>query len=79
MKAQCERLLSALRQGPLTTGEIRGGLGIGMPATRVFELKQAGYDIRTEPVKVANRFGQSTRVARYTLIDTPAEAGLRAA
>ncbi len=79
MKDQCNRLLDALQNGPLTTGEIRTRLGIGMPATRVFELKRAGYRIESEMVKVPNRFGQSSRVARYTLIDTPAEQERKAA
>ena len=67
MKGQCVDLLAALKRGPLTTGEIRGKLGIGMPATRVYELKQEGHEIVTERVTVKTRRGVS-RVARYRLV-----------
>ena len=67
MTPQCEELLDALRQRPLTTGEIRNQLGIGMPATRVFELRELGHNIKTETVEVRTRRGKAARVARYTL------------
>lgn len=78
MKPQCVEVLSALRRRPLTTNEIRA-LGIGVPQTRIFELREAGYPIRTDLVQVRTRRGTS-RVARYTLLqgavagDRPASA-----
>ncbi|MDQ2069281.1 helix-turn-helix domain-containing protein [Natronospira bacteriovora] len=64
MKQQCEVLLKALKRGPMTTKQIRDTLGIGMPATRVFDLKQAGYDIVSKRKKVKTRYGK-TQVAEY--------------
>ncbi|SFD67294.1 Helix-turn-helix domain-containing protein [Thiohalospira halophila DSM 15071] len=70
---QTTDLLHALQEGPLTTGEIRAELGIGMPATRVFELRERGHTVITETVEVRTRRGAS-RVARYRLIEeAPAE------
>lgn len=62
---QRDRLLEALKRGDMTTGEIREQLGIGMPATRVFELRAQGEDITTHRVEVRNRFGELARVAQY--------------
>lgn len=76
MKRQRDRLLKALQKRSMTTNEIRITLGIGMPATRVFELKEEGYDIATEMVPVINRFGEEVRVAKYSYrgkIAKPAE------
>lgn len=72
-RGQCMDLLAALKKRPLTTGEIRSQLGIGMPATRVFELKEAGHTIITERVQVRTRRGMS-RVARYRLVKEASHA-----
>jgi hypothetical protein len=66
MKPQCATVLSELRRRSLTTNEIRA-LGIGVPQTRIFELRAAGYPIRTDLVEVPARHGVA-RVARYTLL-----------
>lgn len=65
LSTQRDRLLAALKRRPMTTAEIREQLGIGMPATRVYELRHEGEDIETEKVEVRNRFGELSRVARY--------------
>jgi len=67
MKPQCERLLKALRQRDMTTREIENELGIGRPASRVDDLRQAGYPIITFTETVTNRYGETCRVARYSL------------
>lgn len=79
MKEQCDRLLNALRKGPLTTGQIRERLGIGMPATRIFELKQQSHTITTLRVEVRNRFGGISRVAKYMLVEEAKGQGQKAA
>ncbi len=70
LAGQRKMLLNALQHGPMTTGEIRNELGIGMPATRIFELRDMGYKIRKEMVEVVNRIGQTVKVARYTLVES---------
>ncbi len=65
-KTQRDALLAALKKQRMTTEQIRNQLHIGMPATRIFELKQAGHKIKSELITVNTHFGE-TRVARYTL------------
>jgi len=37
-------------------------------ATRIFELKEDGYDIETIMLKSENKFGEPVRYAQYKLI-----------
>ena len=37
-------------------------------ATRIFELKEDGYDIETIMLKSKNKFGEPVRYAQYKLI-----------
>ena len=64
---QNEKLLKALRAGPLTGLQILDKLGIARAAARVHELRQAGHDIRSTPLEVTNRDGETCRVALYSL------------
>lgn len=66
-KAQNERLLAALREKPMTALEIWQQLGIARASARVFDLRDAGHDIRSEEIKVRNRSGDVCRVALYSL------------
>lgn len=65
-KTQREALLDALQKQPMNTEQIRRQLHIGMPATRIFELKEMGHKISKQLIKVRTQYG-STKVARYTL------------
>ena len=67
MKSQNTRLLSALKQSPLTTLQIIKHAGIIRPAARILELREQGHNIRTTMIECKNRFGDSCRVARYSL------------
>lgn len=67
---QNDLLLSALRKGPLTSMQILDQLGIARGAARVHELRQAGHDIRSTPIEVSNRRGETCRVALYSLHST---------
>jgi len=67
-QAQRERLLLALRSGPVTTLEARSALDILMPATRVHELRHGqGLNIGTNWIWRPTDSGQLHRVAIYTL------------
>lgn len=67
---QNKRLLDYLRDTsghsitPLESWEL---LGIYRLGARVWDLKRAGIVIRSELVEVRNQFGETCRVARYTL------------
>ncbi len=68
MESQNKRLLKYLRLrksvGPI---EALNQLGIFRLAARVRDLREQGHDIRTTMVDVENRWGETTRVARYSL------------
>lgn len=64
---QKQRLLNALKAGPLTPMECWNQLGIYRVSGRILELRQDGHDIKTEMVDVENQFGEPCRVARYSL------------
>ncbi|MBB5885431.1 hypothetical protein DYQ93_11615 [Xanthomonas sp. LMG 8992] len=66
-KAQNEMLREALRMRPMTATEIWHDLGIARASARVFDLRQAGHDVRSEEITVTNRHGQPCRVARYSI------------
>jgi len=67
MSDQNEMLLNALRSGPMTALEILDKLGIARASARVYDLRQAGYDIRSQMITVRNRRGEKCRVALYSL------------
>lgn len=48
-------------------------LGIYRLASRISDMKAAGYQIMTEYVRVENADGTSSRIARYKVIKTPDE------
>tara|TARA_R110001592_G_scaffold148690_7_gene373879 strand:+ start:110 stop:352 length:243 start_codon:yes stop_codon:yes gene_type:complete len=50
--------------------------GITRLATRVFELKELGYNIPTERITVKTRLGNTTSIAKYSLIEKPIQASL---
>lgn len=68
--SQNDLLLAELRKGPLTAVQMLERLGIARGSARVMELRQAGWDIRSTPINVTNRRGESCRVALYSLADT---------
>lgn len=65
--SQCQRLLARLERGPITPMDAWVELGIYRLAARVADLKDAGHKIVKQTVNVANRFGESCRVAMYSL------------
>ena len=68
MKTQHEDILTFLRtKGTITPWTAFEYLGITKLATRIGELKRAGYDIKGEMVTVKARNGRTTRVKRYWL------------
>lgn len=65
---QKERILEYLRGGnTLTRLNSWSELGVLEAPARISELRQDGYPIQTEMVKVRNRYGEDVRVARWTM------------
>lgn len=66
-KGQNEKLLGALQDKAMTAGDIWKELGIARASARVFDLREAGHDIRSTEITVRNRDGEPCRVALYSL------------
>lgn len=64
---QNDKLLAALQRQPMTALEIWQQLGIARASARVFDLRQAGYQVTSREITVKNRDGQPCRVALYAL------------
>lgn len=65
---QCERVLAALKQLPLTQALAMEHFGVGRLAARIRDLRERGYNIHTETIHDENRFGERVRYARYHLV-----------
>lgn len=65
---QCERIIDYIKfHGSITQAEASKYLAVGRLAARIADLKARGTKITTETIKVKNRFGDKTEVARYRL------------
>jgi hypothetical protein len=63
-------LLEHLRRGAVSTLFARSVLGIMSPATRIFELRELGYEIQTLPL-MPNSDLSVRPIALYALISEP--------
>lgn len=67
---QRERVLKYIADfGYITSWQAYRDLGITQLATRIKELKDIGYQFKTENVKTTNRYGKPSHYYRYYLID----------
>lgn len=67
---QCGKIVQYIRQnGGITVREAFDQLHINSPTKRISELKQSGYDVRTEWQSHKNADGKTTRYLRYTIHD----------
>lgn len=70
---QANRLLDYLRHNPtITSLEGWTSLGIYRMSGVVYALRKRGFAIKTSLVVVSNRWGETCRVAQYTLATPPA-------
>lgn len=66
--SQNECILQHLKiHGNITSLEAMQKYGIMRLASRIHDLRSAGYDIKGETVAAKNRYGQTRRFARYRL------------
>lgn len=64
------RLLDYLRKhSTITSLEAIRDLGNTRLSASIFNLKEEGYYFETKTVEVPNRFGSTTKVSEYKLID----------
>lgn len=65
---QRDRILQHLRAGnALNRLDSWRLLGVIETPARISELRQQGHDIRTRMVSVENRFGETVKVAEWTM------------
>ena len=56
--------------GFITSFQAYQDLGITQLATRIKELKEMGYQFKTENVKTTNRYGNPSHYYKYYLIES---------
>lgn len=65
---QCDRIIRHLKDfGSITSREADSEYGIMRLASRINDLRKAGYEIETETKTGKNRYGEPTRYAVYRL------------
>lgn len=70
---QNDRIIEYMRQfGGITQLEALRDLGVMRLASRICDLRRAGYHIRRNRIEVKNRFGEVVRVTRYELVEEEA-------
>ncbi len=68
-ESQRERLLSWLRDKPITTLEARRELDILMPAARIYELRHLqGFNIHLTWIDAETLCGVKHRIGKYSLL-----------
>lgn len=55
--------------GYITSFQAYQDLGITQLATRIKELKESGYQFKTENIKTKNRYGKPSHYYKYYLIE----------
>lgn len=71
---QRERIIKYIRDyGSITSFEAYKDLGITQLATRIKELKDEGYNFRTEWKVDKNKYGDTINYKRYYLLDEVAD------
>lgn len=71
---QRQRIINYIREfGSITSKDAYNYLGITQLATRIKELKELGYEFRTEWESSKNRFKEPVSFKRYYLADIVSE------
>lgn len=71
---QRQRIINYIREcGSITSLEAYKELGITQLATRIKELKEQGYEFKTEWESSKNRFDEKVDYKRYYLVDMIAQ------
>lgn len=67
---QAQRVLEYIKEfGSITQIEALKDLGVMRLASRISNLKDMGFDIKSEVVSVKNRYGEKCYIKRYWLAD----------
>ena len=66
---QCERIIEYIKTHGSITARQAYHLGIMRLASRISDLKSTGYKIKAEDIKVKNRDGSFSYVAKYSFLE----------
>lgn len=68
--SQCDKIIDYMQKhGGITQLDAYLDIGCWRLASRISDLKNRGYAIKREMIKVKNRYGESVPVAKYSLLD----------
>lgn len=66
---QCQRVVDYMNEfGGITQLEALNELGVMRLASRISDLRRNGVPIRSESHSVTNRFGETCRIKRYSIM-----------
>ena len=66
--SQCDRIVDYIKEeGFITQLEALRELGCFRLASRMCDLKKQGYQVKSEMIKVKNRYGEDVSIAKYTI------------
>ena len=65
---QCEKILNYIEEHGSITARQAYKLGIMRLASRISDLRREGHLIKTEDIKVKNRDGSHSYIAKYSII-----------
>lgn len=66
MLTQNKMIITWLENGKMITQDLAKEMfGVFRLASRIYDLKCSGYDIKKEMIEVVNRFGEKVKIARY--------------
>lgn len=79
MKAtQADRIIAYIEEfGSITQLDALRDLGVMRLASRISDLKKAGYPIKSEMETVHNRYGEPCYIKRYSLAHPPIKVRVR--
>lgn len=65
---QCDRILQYIKDfGSITTWQAYQDLGVTRLASRIWDLKQLGYELKKTRINTKNRYGDNTHYDEYRL------------
>jgi hypothetical protein len=75
--SQCDKIIAYMQKhGSITQLDAFLDIGCWRLASRISDLRQRGYAIKSEMVKVKNRNGEYVPIAKYSLLEAVNEASV---
>lgn len=68
MKTQCEKIVDFMKTNGSITDRQATRLGIRRLASRIWDLKHAGFKIKMDFIKVKNQDGSYSHVGKYSFL-----------